>query len=62
LSITAVTPGTLSSTNRGRSCQSGSAIGPTSVVQFEDWYYTVALIAIQQIATPQHLGAPTARL
>src|SRR4029077_3996401 len=36
--ITAVTPGTPSSPNRGRSCQSGSAIGPTSVDQFEDWY------------------------
>jgi hypothetical protein len=36
--ITAVTPGTPSSPSRGRSCQSGSAIGPTSVDQFEDWY------------------------
>jgi hypothetical protein len=26
--------------SRGRSCQSGSGSGPTSVVQFEDWYYT----------------------
>jgi hypothetical protein len=38
-SITAVTPGTPSSISRGRSCQSRSAIGPTSVDQLEDWYY-----------------------
>ena len=37
-SITAVTPGTPLSPSRGRSCQSGSAIGPTSVDQFEGWY------------------------
>ncbi|MVT71194.1 hypothetical protein GPL21_39845 [Bradyrhizobium pachyrhizi] len=36
-SITAVTPGILSSISRGRSCQSRSAIGPTSVHQF-NWY------------------------
>src|SRR3954452_11575029 len=37
-SITAVTLGTLSSISRGKSRQSRSAIGPTSVDQFEDWY------------------------
>lgn len=44
-SITAVTPGPLSSPSRGRSCQSGSAIGPTSVDQFEDWYYMLPFAA-----------------
>ena len=39
-SITAVTRETLSSPSPGRSRLSRSAIGPTSVDQFEDWYKT----------------------
>jgi DDE superfamily endonuclease len=41
-STIAATPGILSSTNRGRSCQSRFAIGPTSVDQFEDWFNWIA--------------------
>ncbi len=37
-SITAVTPGTPSLHSRGKSCRSGSAIGPASVDQCEDSY------------------------
>jgi hypothetical protein len=41
-SITAVSLGILSSISRGKLCQSRSAIGPTSVDQFEDWYSSYA--------------------
>src|SRR3954454_8374750 len=44
-SITAVRLGTLSSISRGKSRQSRSAIGPTSVDQFEDWYKPLRLEA-----------------
>src|SRR4051794_25474920 len=48
-SITAVTLGTLSSISRGKSRQSRSAIGPTSVDQFEDWYNQVWAMDITYI-------------
>jgi hypothetical protein len=40
-SITAATPGTPSSTSRGRSCPSRNATGQPSVTHCEDWYYSV---------------------
>ena len=46
-SITVVTPGTPLLFSRGRSCQSGSGSGPTSVVQFEEWYYPVLRLCPQ---------------
>src|SRR5262249_23347942 len=38
-SITAATPGTRSSSGRGKSCPSRTAIGQPQVTQSEDWYY-----------------------
>jgi transposase len=41
-SITAATPGTHLSANRGRSCPSPDATGPSSVTHCEDWYHSSA--------------------
>jgi hypothetical protein len=44
--------------SRGRSCQSGSGSGPTSVVQFEDWYYSLRLINGPRSLADNNLYAP----
>ena len=45
-SITAATPGTRSSSGRGKSCPSRTAIGQPQVTQSEDWYYFRSLFVL----------------
>jgi hypothetical protein len=65
-SITAATPGTRSSTSRGKSCPSRTAIGQPQVTQSEDWYKSHAKSTTPKTPTtrgslPRRLEGPRRR-